>query len=306
MSQFNTLDFALFLVLAVVLVRSVANGRRGLVLLMFCVVFVVAATNEFVAFGLLVGATIAFVIGRLIQRARDGFSRYLMLSCGLVLVWAGALFSSRYDWLQSATERALVLFPSLESFHLRSAVVVWSSRLGTSFIALRLSSYLIECTYRQTRLGFTTFLNFVMFLPAYTAGPVDRPWNFAEKLAQPVRNISIRKSLDRILTGLVKKYVLADLIQPYSINKLSVSSAEVPVLWLGLLAYCMYIYWDFSGYTDIALGVGGCLCIQLPENFNRPYLKGNLSEFWNSWTSVLRDLHMSCFPFGLETTFFRQ
>ncbi len=184
MSQFNTLDFALFLVLAVVLVRSVANGRRGLVLLMFCVVFVVAATNEFVAFGLLVGATIAFVIGRLIQRARDGFSRYLMLSCGLVLVWAGALFSSRYDWLQSATERALVLFPSLESFHLRSAVVVWSSRLGTSFIALRLSSYLIECTYRQTRLGFTTFLNFVMFLPAYTAGPVDRPWNFAEKLAQ--------------------------------------------------------------------------------------------------------------------------
>ena len=214
---------------------------------MFCFVFVIAATNEFVALGLLVGATIAFVIGRLIQRASDGFSRRLMLSCGLVLVWAGALFSSRYDWLQSATERAMVLFPMLETLQLRSAVVVWSSRLGISFIALRLSSYLIECTYRQARIGFATFLNYVMFFPAYIAGPVDRPWNFAERLAQPAENsISIRKSLDRILTGLVKKYVLADMIQPYSINKLSVSSTEVPMLWLGLLAYCMYLVFPIS------------------------------------------------------------
>ena len=294
MSQFNALDFALLVVFAAIALRISNSGQRGVVLLIFSLLFVIVATNEFVALCMFVAVCLTYFAGIAIQKSSGKLSKRILLSIGLVLVWVGAVLSSRYDLLQAAGERAIALYPVLEDIQFRSAIVVWSSRLGTSYVALRLSSFLIESMYREQAIGFTSFLNYVMFFPAYTAGPVERPWKFEESLKEFGEGFpELRRNIDRILSGLVKKYVLADMIQPYAIHSISVGGVDLLWLWLGVIAYSMYIYWDFSGYTDVAIGVAGFLGVRLPENFDRPYLKTNPSEFWNSWhmsfSSWLRD-----------------
>ena len=92
----------------------------------------------------------------------------------------------------------------------------------------------------------------------------------------------------RIIIGIFSKFVLADglaLIALNNINSRQVNSTGW--LWVMLYAYAFRIFFDFSGYTDIAIGMGQLLGIQLPENFEKPYLKQNLTLFWNSWHITL-------------------
>ncbi len=89
--------------------------------------------------------------------------------------------------------------------------------------------------------------------------------------------------LDRFLSGLCKKFVVADLLQPYTIAALPVDSLPTWQLLAAWIAYSGYIYWEFSGYTDMVIGVSRCLGIELPENFDKPYLKQDIAQFWNSW-----------------------
>ncbi len=94
--------------------------------------------------------------------------------------------------------------------------------------------------------------------------------------------------LTRILTGCLKKFVLADSLALFALNpQNAVQTASAAWMWLLLLAYALRIYFDFAGYTDIALGLARLVGLQLPENFDRPYLKQNLTAFWNSWHITL-------------------
>jgi D-alanyl-lipoteichoic acid acyltransferase DltB (MBOAT superfamily) len=88
----------------------------------------------------------------------------------------------------------------------------------------------------------------------------------------------------RLFLGLFKKFVIADLLATISLNDVLVTQVKSSGwLWFFLYAYAFRIYFDFSGYTDIAIGMGRLMRIRLPENFSAPYLKPNLTQFWNSW-----------------------
>ena len=88
----------------------------------------------------------------------------------------------------------------------------------------------------------------------------------------------------RLVIGLFKKFVLADLLAVISFNDLLVDYVRRPGwMWVFLYAYAFRIYFDFSGYTDMAIGMGRLLGVRLPENFAAPYLKPNIALFWNSW-----------------------
>ena len=88
----------------------------------------------------------------------------------------------------------------------------------------------------------------------------------------------------RLLIGLFQKFVLADALALVSLNDTNAGQASAAGwLWLLLLAYSLQIYFDFAGYTDIAIGLGRLLGLRLPENFNHPYRKPNLTQFWNNW-----------------------
>ena len=167
--------------------------------------------------------------------------------------------------------------------------------LGFSYVAFRLIHTLRD---RQVGLlpvlSLREFVTYVIFFPAYTAGPIDR----AERFATDLRALPTLRAFDsarwseaaqRIGAGLLKKFVVADtLAQGLALTPALAAHAEHPAtLWLQLYGYALRLYFDFSGYTDIAIGLGLLFGVRLPENFNRPYLKTTLTAFWQNWHMTL-------------------
>jgi D-alanyl-lipoteichoic acid acyltransferase DltB (MBOAT superfamily) len=163
--------------------------------------------------------------------------------------------------------------------------------LGFSYIAFRLLHAL-----RDTALGkmpvisLRDYVSYALFFPALTAGPIDRVERFNKDLENQkgLNSETIFEAGQRILLGVFKKFVLADTLAIFALNGTNSSQAQSGFwLWLLLYAYAFRLYLDFSGYTDIAIGIGQLVGVRLPENFNRPYLKSSITAFWNSWHITL-------------------
>ncbi|OGO37929.1 MAG: hypothetical protein A2W35_07980, partial [Chloroflexi bacterium RBG_16_57_11] len=176
--------------------------------------------------------------------------------------------------------------------------IVW---LGFSFLAFRLIHVLRD--YQAGRLpsySMEKFVSYAIFFPSYIAGPIDRSQRWIGELDQIIarsttdsleRSVKVRNTvagLQRILIGMFKKFVLADSLALIALSPQNAGQTTGALwMWLLLLSYTFRIYFDFSGYTDIAIGLGRLIGFHLPENFNRPYLKPNLTAFWNSWHMTL-------------------
>lgn len=158
---------------------------------------------------------------------------------------------------------------------------------GFSYIAFRLIHALRDrLTGRLPALGLSEFVTYALFFPTLTAGPIDRADRFAKDLHQPAPDWM--QGGTRLIVGVFKKFVLADTLALFALSAVNaVQTTSTFWTWILLYAYAGRIYFDFSGYTDIALGLGRLMGFKLPENFDRPYLKPNLTVFWNSWHMTL-------------------
>jgi alginate O-acetyltransferase complex protein AlgI len=164
--------------------------------------------------------------------------------------------------------------------------------IGFSYISFRLLHVLRD--YRSGRLpemDLQDFLLYVFFFPALSSGPIDRVERFLKDLHQD-RAVSLwnqwKQGSARIVLGLFKKFVLADSLSLIALNSTHINLVQsVFWLWILLYAYSLQIYLDFSGYTDLAIGIGIFSGIHLPENFNRPYLQTDIGAFWNRWHITL-------------------
>jgi len=163
--------------------------------------------------------------------------------------------------------------------------------LGFSYVAFRLIHTLRDRQAGRLRdVSLIDYVNYVIFFPAISAGPIDKVLRFTKDLQQPLtRELnSFMDALYRIVVGLFKKYALADTLALVALNSQNATQLQANGWgWILVYAYAFQIYLDFAGYTDIAIGLGRLLGIQLPENFNRPYLKPNLTQFWNNWHITL-------------------
>ena len=165
------------------------------------------------------------------------------------------------------------------------------SWLGFSYVVFRLLHTILDRKAgRLPSVPLADYVNYVIFFPSFTAGPIDRLERFLCDLNEPV-------ALDRegwieagrrFFLGLFKKFVIADALAWIALNEAFAQQVHSPAwMWLLLYCYSLRIYFDFSGYTDIAIGLGRILGVRLPENFAAPYLKPNLTQFWNSWHMTL-------------------
>lgn len=163
--------------------------------------------------------------------------------------------------------------------------------LGFSYIAFRLLHTIRDrISGRLPVVSLSEYMVYIIFFPALTAGPIDRIDRFVGDLRRPLALTAadIGESGKRLMLGLFKKFAIADMLAMIALNAtnaLQVRSAGWA--WILLYAFAFQIYFDFSGYTDIAIGLGRLLGIKLPENFNAPYLKPNLTQFWNNWHMTL-------------------
>lgn len=167
--------------------------------------------------------------------------------------------------------------------------------LGFSYIAFRLihmlrdrqSGLLPDLSLRET-------VTYLVFFPALVAGPIDRAERFVKDYRALPEKIDLDaarwvEGLTRIAIGILKKFVIADsLAQGAALNSINAAQADSTLaLWALLYGYALRLFFDFSGYSDIAIGIGILFGVKLPENFDRPYLRTNLAAFWQSWHMTL-------------------
>lgn len=159
--------------------------------------------------------------------------------------------------------------------------------LGISFFLFKCISYLID-TYRNPQEGTKnpiSLLQYLSFFPQITAGPISRFGQFAGQLqARAVTLEQVSFGLRRFLVGLGKKALLCASLSPlvdgiFAVNALQ----DIRLAWLGALGYLLQIYLDFSGYSDMAIGLGQMLGFFTPENFRYPYIADSVGDFWRRW-----------------------
>lgn len=174
--------------------------------------------------------------------------------------------------------------------------IIW---LGFSYVSFRLLHTILDRRAgRLPAVPLAEYVNYVIFFPAFTAGPIDRLERFTRDLHEPLvlDNQGWLQAGSRFFFGLFKKFVIADSLGWIALNEIFARQVHSPLwMWVLLYSYSLQIYFDFSGYTDIAIGLGRLLGIRLPENFASPYLKTNLTQFWNSWHMTLTQWFRSYF-----------
>jgi alginate O-acetyltransferase complex protein AlgI len=160
--------------------------------------------------------------------------------------------------------------------------------LGISFFTFEFVHYAADRLQGRTEAGTVgEYLSFILYFPTMVAGPIKRYQDFLPKIRNPERDVVTNWRLGgtRILAGLVKKFAIADLMTAFTnhLNRTDIAAAARWVLPIWLLAYGVKIYFDFSGYSDIAIGSARLFGIRVPENFDWPYFRTSIASFWRHW-----------------------
>ncbi|MBO4508520.1 MAG: MBOAT family protein [Spirochaetaceae bacterium] len=160
--------------------------------------------------------------------------------------------------------------------------------IGLSFVVFESVSYIVDIYRGDAEPGsFLECLTFLSLFPKVVSGPIVLWKDFKSQLSN--RRTSgeyITKGIDKIIIGYAKKAIIADTFgsQILIINSgISGVGVDVPTMWLKALLYFFQIYFDFSGYSDIAIGLSNIFGFKIKENFNYPYLSTSVSEFWRRW-----------------------
>ena len=162
--------------------------------------------------------------------------------------------------------------------------------IGISFYTFQLVSYTIDLYRRdiEVQRNVFDFSTYIALFPALIAGPIVRYSDIARELGKRVHSwAGFATGARRFIIGLGKKMLLANLFgELVSIYK---DSGEQSVLfvWIYLIAYTLQIYFDFSGYSDMAIGIGHIIGFKFPENFNYPYIADSITNFWRRWHMTL-------------------
>jgi alginate O-acetyltransferase complex protein AlgI len=280
---FTSLEFFVFLPLALILFALLPAGKRWIWLLLASYAFY----GAFRPFNLVyLGAVTLFVwgCGVALERTSRELSRRLLLAAGLVVV-IGSLFAFKfYDFIAGELERL-----GGEAFGTDSAIslprLAITTPVGYSFYAFAAVSYLIDTFARrlpgQQSAGHVAL--YLAWFPKILAGPIERATHFL-----PQVSAGLRADPDRLVLGLqligwgpIKKVVIADNLAPMVDKIFGIAAFASPIdLLISVYFFAFQIYCDFSGYTDIAIGVSLLFGLQLMENFRRPYLAKSTAEFW--------------------------
>ncbi|HBI85804.1 MAG TPA: MBOAT family protein [Ruminococcus sp.] len=169
--------------------------------------------------------------------------------------------------------------------------------IGISFFVFQAVSYIMDVSRgeAEAQRSYFRLLLYIAFFPQLIAGPIVRYQTVAEALASRKSTAEdTAAGLRRMILGLSKKLLIADTVGQIADTAFNASAnAAMPLAWLGAICYTLQIYYDFSGYSDMAVGMGRIFGFAFPENFDYPYCAASITEFWRRW-------HISL------TTWFRQ
>ena len=271
----STVFLFLFLPLALCIYYNPwLSGRR------FRNVFLLLASLIFYAWGepvfvslMIVSIAVAFLVGRHLR----GAGRKYWLGAG-VAFHVGLLFVFKY--LTFVLGQLGLLVGNLEGFTIALPI-------GISFFTFQLLSYLFD-VYHGKAEAQTNILNlglYVALFPQLIAGPIVRYDAIAAEITQRQENLTdFSEGMLRFIYGLAKKVLIANYMGQLADTIFAMEgSLSVGTAWLGAIAYTLQIYFDFSGYSDMAIGLGRMFGFHFAENFNYPYIAKSATEFWRRW-----------------------
>ncbi|MBQ6634300.1 MAG: MBOAT family protein [Ruminococcus sp.] len=279
---FSSITFLFAFLPAVLIVYYIAPKKlRNLVLFLFSLVFY--AWGEAVYIWLMLASTVvAYVTGLLADRTkRKKDSKLPFFAMLAAIVWnMGLLLFFKYtDFFITTANNAFGTTIKLLGFTLP---------IGISFYSFQTLSYVID-VYKgdvKSQKNFLTLGAYVALFPQLIAGPIVRYKDVEEQLMQrseTVENFSL--GVRRFAVGLGKKVILANNIGALFTLISETDQSEMTVLsaWLAAFAFTFQIYFDFSGYSDMAIGLGKMFGFTFRENFNYPYISDSITEFWRRW-----------------------
>ena len=287
---FTTSKYWLFLTIIFFVYWSVAKRRRSRVLcILLASYYFYALWNPKFVLLLLGISTIDFLTARGIEATTKSNLRRALLFTSIVADIGTLIVFKYFNFFStSATTLLEQLHLQTRSFLIEDLVIP----LGLSFVTFRSLGYVID-VYRKTTPATTRYfdyLAFVAFFPTLIAGPVVRSKELLPQFEKAeLTNEQGVEAIFLILTGLIKKVAIADMIGSNLVDRVF----DQPQLYSSLetlaaiYGYALQIYCDFSGYSDIAIGSALLLGCKLPTNFNSPYRAQNLRDFWKRWHITL-------------------
>lgn len=189
----------------------------------------------------------------------------------------GFVYLNRYTWIFGSLS-----VPYLFAFKL----------LGLSYILFRQIDFILNrSTLSKSDVSLINYLNYCVSFYTFIAGPIQRFEAFVQNMKEPidVASIDILKQLHRVFDGYIKVFVLSALFSSWATlayRDLALGFSFLTLIWL-MITNALFIYFNFSGYCDVVIGMGVLAGFKIPENFNKPYLAQDLSDFWSRWHITL-------------------
>lgn len=253
---------------------------KNLTILFFSYLFYAWGAPKFV-FVLLLTSIIDYALS-------CGMTRYpnkkrVLLAIGLILNLGLLAYFKYANWFITEANRFLEI--------LSSTSIQWTSialPIGISFFTFQKISYLID-VYRGTTKPAKSFTNFALYValfPQLIAGPIVRYKDIAKQITTRVHSTDkFFNGIWRFTLGLSKKILIANELGQVADAVFSLGNGDLTTgfAWLGILCYTFQIYFDFSGYSDMAIGLGKMMGFDILENFNKPYIAKNFTDFWRRW-----------------------
>jgi alginate O-acetyltransferase complex protein AlgI len=287
---FPTIEFAIFfaVVFPLTWLLNDLNTAKKWFLVAASYFFYAAWRADFTLI-LLTSSVVNFCLALLLGRLADGRGRLALLWLGIA-VNLGVLGAFKYYNFFAASTMNLA---STVGWNLQIPFFEVGLPIAISFLTFHALSYIIDVYHRKlapTR-SLVDILLYISFFPHLIAGPIVRAKAFLEQTVQRSnpKDIRLGFAVFLIVGGLFKKVIVANYLSTDFVDGVFRSPTEYSRLdlLLGMYAYALQIYCDFSAYTDIAIGVANLLGYQFPQNFNQPYRALSVQDFWRRWHMTL-------------------
>ena len=301
---FSSLIFLyLFLPLCLLSYAAVRSVRsRNIVLIIFSLIFYAWGEPTRIIY-LLLSALVNYICGLGVGKIKTEWVRKIVLGISLIYN-IGMIGWFKYSGFLMENINAI--------FGQHFPVPEVAQLVGISFYTFQVISYVVDCYWEkiEPQTNPLKFLLYVSLFPQLIAGPIVRYSTIAAEIDNRTTTVQdLSEGLTRFVVGLGKKVILADQLFRIVDNFLGGKPESLTVLgtWYGIILYSMYIYFDFSGYSDMAIGLGRIFGFHFDENFNHPFLCKDITEFWQRWHislgSFFRDYLLPLPVFGIRNKY---
>ena len=286
---FSSLEFIFrFLPVFLIVYYMVPPRFRNLVLFLGSIAFYSFGDPHYLILIFLSVIVNQFAAVKIKRREKEQGRKKAWLIFALVYNF-GMLFFFKY--INFTIENVNALFPSI-SLDMKIAPLAFGLPLGISFYSFHAVSYVID-VYRgeiQGNLSLFEFGTYLFLFPKLVSGPIIPYGDIKDQLHnRKYDSFELERGVKLFTIGLGMKVLLANRIGTLwnDIQTIGFQSISTPLAWLGALGYSLQLYFDFYGYTLMAMGIGRMLGFHLPNNFNHPYMAGSVTEFWRRWHITL-------------------